>query len=262
MKKLLFLLFSAFFLNAAAGEDLFLRALKGKKSSGGNTYIVIGARGGPMATWFFNKNVIDDDGIQQKFSGGAYGGGMLGLHLTEMVAINGEFLFASYNRKWASGIDTLSWTSRTNLKYMEIPVLLHLDFEGFKYLELGIKFGILNSAKESFDSDYLSYSNEDVKKYFSGNSKALVFGWGTGLFGSGGLLLSTGVRLTYGLDDIISDEGGRGDEYYPMADPTKPKSYQKTNLITAAFHLSLDFDLGWVVKSSCGRNYKFTLFQH
>lgn len=245
-----------------AGEDLFTKTLKGKKSSGGETYIVIGARGGPQATWLFNKNMIDDDAIKYKFSGGGYGGIMLGLHLTEMFAINGECLFAGYSRKIASNIDSLDWSSTEKLSYLEFPVLLHLDFEGFKYLELGVKFGNLKGAKVAYDPDPANVSSNDMKKYYSKGNTALVFGWGTGLWGSGGLLFSTGIRLTYGLDDIISDEGGRGDQYVTLADPANPKSYQKTNIITAAFHFSLDFDLGWVVKSSCGRNYKFTLFKH
>lgn len=260
MKKFLFISLIISSLSVAAGEDIFSRSLKGHSSSGG-TYIVIGARGGPQATWLFNKNMIDDDAIKYKFSGGGYGGLMLGLHLTEMVAINGECLISSYSRKIASNIDTISWTSKVNLTYLEFPVLLHLDFEGFKYMELGVKFGNLKSARVTIDPDPTGFSG-DRKQDYSKSNTALVFGWGTGLWGSGGLLLSTGVRITYGLGDIISDEGGRGDQYVTITDPSNPKSYQKTNIITAAFHLSLDFDLGWMMKSSCGRNYKFVLFQH
>jgi hypothetical protein len=91
-------------------------------------------------------------------------------------------------------------------------------------------------------------------------NKAIVFGWGTAIWGNGGLLTSLGIRLTYGLDDIISEAGGRGMDYY-MSDGTK-KSYQKTNTATVSLHMNIDFDLGWFMSSSCGRTHKFVLFNH
>ena len=233
--------------------------LLGKK--GGQQWIVLGARANVANTWLLNKNVMNDSRYKYKPSVGGCGGIMLGLHLTEVFAIEGECLFSAYSQRMASG-DTLKWTSKTNLAYIDIPVMLRFDFENFKYLELGIKFGILNSAKYTYNNEdfpAFNQSNVDIKKSYDKNT-SLVFGWGTGIWGDGGLLISLGVRLGYGLSDIISTDGGRGNDYI-LGDGTK-KSYTKTNTATAALHLNIDFDLGWFMSSSCGRSHKFVLFGH
>jgi len=38
------------------------------------------------------------------------------------------------------------------------------------------------------------------------------------LLGDGGGLLDLGIRLTYGLSDIISIPGGRAQDYYALSD--------------------------------------------
>jgi hypothetical protein len=256
MKKALIILFAA-----ALALPVFATNPKYLRKKGSQQWIVLGARANVANTWLLNKNMMNDKSLKYKPSFGGSGGIMLGLHLTEVFAIEGECLYSVYNQKLASN-DSISWTSKTSLAYIEIPVMLRFDFENFKYLELGVKFGILNSAKYSAsfpDFPQGDVTNEDVKKAYDKNT-SIVFGWGTGVWGNGGLLISMGVRLGYGISDIISDEGGRGDDYY-LGDGTK-KSYQKTNTASAALHLNIDFDLGWFVSSNCGRNHKFVLFGH
>ena len=236
-----------------------------RKKGGGQQWIIIGARAGFSNTWLMSKNVMNDNGIKYKPSFGGGGGIMLGFHYSEWGAIEVEGLYSIYNQKFASGIDSLDWTSKTNLNYIEIPILLHFDLNNFKYLELGVKLGSLNSAKASFDYpkfSTLSYSNKDVKPNYEKSNMAVVFGWGTGLWGNGGLLINLGIRLSYGMADIVSDLGGKGDDYHPMSDLTKTQSYTKTNTATISLHMNMDFDLGWFVTSSCKRNHKFVLFGH
>lgn len=227
-------------------------------------WITVGARGTFNSTWLMNKNMMHDKGLKYQPSFGGSGGIMLGFHLSTIVAINVEGLYSQYNQKMKSAIDSLKWSSKTTLNYLEFPVLLHFDFENFKYLEFGVRFGILNSAKYNATFDDFPAGNEtnkDVKKNYESNTTGIVFGWGGGIWGNGGLLISGGIRLTYGLSDIVSDEGGKGDDYYTLKD-FKKESYTKTSTATIGFHLNADFDLGWMVKSSCGRTHKFVLFSH
>ena len=101
------------------------------------------------------------------------------------------------------------------------------------------------------------------KNNFEKSNLALVFGWGGAMWGDGGGLVNLGIRLTYGLSDIISIAGGKRQDYYAFSDgiTATPKSYKPTNTATIGFHLTYDFDLGWWLHDSCKRKYKFFLFK-
>jgi hypothetical protein len=198
--------------------------------------------------------------LKPSFGGG--GGIMLGIHLSEVVAIEPECVYQIINQKYASKVDSNAWTSKKSLGYLEFPILLRFDFESFKYLELGVKFSTLKSATDSYDYGSLGSGTvpNDINNYSKPNT-SLIFGWGTGLWGNGGLMINFGIRATYGLSDIISDLGGKGLNYHP-SDGSAQTTYQKTNTATIGFHFNIDFDLGWFMSSSCGRSHKFVLFQH
>lgn len=235
-----------------------LNSFAGKQDIGGQ-YFIVGARGTFNSTWLYNKNQFNDKGIKYKPSWGGSGGIMFGLHYIRWGSVNVEALYSSFSQKLSSGIDTIAWTSRTNLAYWEFPVLLHFDYnnEKFKYIEAGIKFSSMYSA-----SVQPALPNYDIKKNFEKQNISAVFGWGAAFIGQGGMLINLGIRLTYGLSDIITNAGGKGKDYLPLADGmnAQPKPYTPTNIATIGFHLSIDYDLGWFLYSGCHRKYKFFLF--
>jgi hypothetical protein len=264
MKKTARFLSAIIFFFSVVAPAYATRAIAHKHKKGSQQWIVIGARGTFNNTWLLNSNLMNDKGSKYKASFGGGGGIMLGIHLSEVVAIEVEAGYGLINQKVASNIDSLPWKSRTSLGYLEFPILLHFDFQNFKYLEIGVKIGSLNSAKLDYSNDKysaLNVSGEDVKKDYAAGNTSLVFGWGTGLWGNGGLLVNFGIRATYGFSDIISDVGGKGADYYP-SDGSAKTGYKPTNTATIGFHLSMDFDLGWFMTSSCGRSHKFVLFGH
>ena len=231
-----------------------------------NQWLVVGARGTVNSTWLYNANQWNDKGIKYKPSWGGSGGIMLGFHYMSWGAINVEALYSTFNQKMSSGIDSIKWTGERKLTYLEFPILARFDFKSYKYLEAGVKISSLLSAQGSYNSTanpLLNYSDKDVKSNFQKSNLSLVFGWGGAIWGTGGLMIHGGFRFTYGLSDIVSSDGGRGDAYHPLSDATaQPKSYAKTNTASIGFHISLDYDLGWFMSNSCNRKYKFFLFEH
>lgn len=227
-----------------------------------NQWVVVGVRGAFNSTWLLNQNQLNDKGLKYKASWGGSGGVMLGVHYTQWGALHVEGLYSILSQKIASNIDSAKWGSRTDLTYYEFPILLHFVPKEFKYIEAGIKISTLANAKGT--SSLLNYSNKDVKNDFEKSNLSLIFGWGNALWGDGGGLVNLGIRLTYGLSDIISAAGGRGKDYYALSDgiTATPKVYKPTNTATIGFHLTYDFDLGWWVQESCHRKYKFSLFKH
>lgn len=186
---------------------------------------------------------------------------MVGAHYAQWGAIFVEGLYSTLSQKTASNIDSMKWTGRTDLAYYELPILLHFVPKDFKYIEAGIKISTLANAHGTYNSSLISYSGQDMKSNFEKTNFSLVLGWGNSLWGDGGGLLDLGIRLTYGLSDIISTGGGRDMKYKSYSDGTL-KSYNLTNTATIGLHLSYDFDMGWWFHDTCKRKYKFFLFEH
>lgn len=227
-----------------------------------NQWVVVGARGGFNSTWLLNQNQLNDKGLKYKASWGGYGGIMVGAHYSQWGAVHIEALYSTISQKQSGTIDSMKWSGRTDLTYYEFPVLLRFIPKEFKYIEAGIKYSILANAKGS--STLPNYSATNFQNNFEKSDLALVLGWGGSMWGDGGGLLDLGIRVTYGLSDIVSNAGGKGKDYYPLADGTsaKPKPYTSTNTATIGFHLTYDFDMGWWFHDTCKRKYKFFMFEH
>lgn len=251
MKKILLLFFSFLFSLSCFAQSHQI-----------NRWVVVGVRGSFNSTWLLNQNQLNDKGIKYKTSWGGSGGVMIGAHYSQWGAVFVEGLYSAHSQKISSAIDSIDWSARTDLTYYELPVLLRFEPSEFKYIEAGIKFSTLANAKGT--SSLLNYSNQNIKNSFDKSNLALVFGWGGAIWGDGGGLVNLGLRFTYGLSDIISKSGGRGNDYYALSDgiAATPKSYKPTNTATVGFHLTYDFDMGWWLHDSCKRKYKFFLFKH
>ena len=230
----------------------------------GNQWVITGVRATFNSTWLSNQNELNDKGLKYKPAWGYSGGLMLGVHYAAWGAICVEGLYSTLSQKQASAIDTFKWSGRTDLTYYEFPVLLHFVPKEYKYIEAGIKISNMAKAQSSYESSLISYADMDVKNSFEKSNLSLVLGWGGPIWGDGGGLVNLGIRLTYGLSDIISTSGGKGTDYYSLNDgiTANPKSYTPTNTATIGFHLTYDIDLGWWLHDSCKRKYKFFLFSH
>ena len=228
-----------------------------------NQWVVIGARGTFNSTWLLNQNQLSDKGLKYKASWGGSGGIMVGVHYSQWGAVYIEGLYSILSQKQTSAIDSMKWNSRTDLAYYEFPILLHFVHKEFKYIEAGIKISTLADAKGSYSSSLGNFSG-DAKSSFEKSNMSLVLGWGGSLWGDGGGLLDLGIRLTYGLSDIVSGTGGKGTDYYSFSEGITaiPKPYKPTNTATIGLHLTYDFDMGWWFHDTCKRKYKFFLFKH
>ncbi len=236
-------------------------------AGGSSMWLTIGARGTFNAPFLINSNEYNDKGIKHNVAFGGSGGAMLGFHFSDVGSINFEALYTTYSRKLKSGIDSVNWTHSTNMAYLQFPILLRAEWN-FKYVEAGVALASLSSATQSYKNEKapaLDYSGKDAKDQYIKPNTSIIFGWGTNLMGSGGSMLSLGIRLSYGLTDIVSDLGGKGKIYKPSdgdGTPATDKAYKGTNTATVGIHLSWDFDLGYFASSSCGRKHAFKLFGH
>lgn len=232
------------------------------KKGENNQWVILGLRATANSTWLYNQNQFNDKGIRYQASWGWSGGAMLGLHYTSWGAICVEGLYSTIAQKQKSGIDSIPWSSRRDLSYLELPVLLHFVPKEFSYIEVGVKLATLKKATGTYSSPDLNFSKQNAMGDFEASNTSIVFGWGNALWGDGGGLVTMGIRLTYGITDLVA--AGRGNNYYALQDGQEAaaKSYKSTNSATIGFHFTYDFDMGWFMYNDCKRKYKFFLFKH
>ncbi len=241
---------------------------KGKKKQ--EQWLDFGLRLGPNATALFNSISYFDKGMKQSFPFGYNGGAKLGYNFSDAFAFTGECHYAAFSQKVTS--KPADWNYKVSMSFMEIPALFRVrNPKKWKYFEFGVKYSKVLDAKSSFSSGSLytaeSYNGLNFKDKVKQESFAAVIGWGTDLFGTKGMSISSGFRIAYGFTDMTNESKANGQNFpYPLfkgdLNNTKQTSYSPTNMVTIGFVINIDYDLGSFISSSCGRNHKFVLFKH
>jgi hypothetical protein len=229
------------------------------KSSHAQKWIDIGAKGMFNSTWILNSNINNDKYAAYDMSFGYGGGGKIGFNFNERNEVTLDILYSTINQKYHSDGVLNKWSRELNLAYLDLPLLYKSNKEG-TYIEIGPQFSFLMSAKEKFGFEnkdaLLDYERNPADQYYEKKNIAAVFGFGSYLFGSENMYVVLGMRVTYGFLDIVSDEGGKGKEYSPITTPdnsNKTSSYRGTNNLTGGFLLEINYDLGYLVSSKCGK---------
>lgn len=193
----------------------------------------IGAGFGYYSTWLVNKNV-SDQGDDLDFA--ATFAGQFGLnaqyYFKDNLGLNFGLLYSGHNQKYTGeesfGGTTISYEFKTKMKYLDIPVLLRMG-GGAKgaYFEFGPQFGFLMSAKDeaSVSGGGMTFdtSDVDVKSTLKSSNIALILGFGVDIDASENVIITTGLRLGYGLGDVTTeyaDEAAFNAETENMALPT------------------------------------------
>lgn len=114
---------------------------------------------------------------------GAYGEFGLG-----GFALQPEFLFSTKGAKLEFPL--LGVSGKTNLTYIEIPILLKKSFAKVLNVHLGPQFGFLVAAK--------NLEGDDIKEQFKETDLSAIFGVGVDLPGG----LGAGARYALGLSNI------------------------------------------------------------
>lgn len=228
-------------------------------SSYAQKWVDIGAKGMYNSTWILNANINNDKYAAYDLSFGYGFGGKLGFNFNEKAEITLDVLYSTINQKYMSSGINNKWTREVNLAYLDFPLLFKSNKEG-TFIEIGPQFSVLMSAKEKFGFEtkdaLLDYNHNPAEQYFEKKNIAAVFGFGSYLFGTENMYVVFGMRVTYGFLDIISKEGGKGQDYHPITPDKsdKPSNYRGTNNLTGGFTLEINYDLGYLVSTKCGKH--------
>jgi hypothetical protein len=213
-------------------------------------WVDIGAKGAFNSTWLLNSNFSGDRNSGYDFSFGYAAGGKIGFNFNEVSEITLDVLYSNAEQKYFSTGLATRWTRRVTLQYLDFPLLYRNTKEG-SYIEIGPQYSLLMGASDENSS---TGTMSGAKERFSEDNLSAVFGFGSYIAGTENLYLTLGMRFVYGFKDVISDKGGRGEEYrYLDPSSTKTAAYKSTNLLYGGFVLELNYDLGYLVSSRCGK---------
>lgn len=138
----------------------------------------------------------DVDGNKMKL--GIHLGGFADVTLSEQFSFHPELVFSSQGAKSDWEFEGMSGTAKTNLTYLNLPLLAQYNHESGFFAQTGPQLGFLLSAKSKADGH-----KEDVKDGF----KTIDFAWA---FGAGYLTKSNigfNARFNLGLSNIAKESG-------------------------------------------------------
>lgn len=142
---------------------------------------------------------VSGDVDNTKMKTGLNVGAFAKIGLTETFSLQPELVFSAQGTKMKYSEEGISYDVKTNLSYVNVPVLLQYNTVSGFFAETGPQFGFLVSAKAKSEGH-----KEDVKDSF----KSLDLGWA---FGAGFLTKSNvgvNARFNLGLGNIADRTDG------------------------------------------------------
>jgi hypothetical protein len=214
-----------------ATSNLFAQK-KGGSNSGAS--ISVGAMGIGKNTWLFNKNVLDDKNSSQEMeaSFGSSFGLNMSIYFTENVGIGLDVLYATHSQKFNGITDDITKTpyrSKFRLSSLDIPLYLRLSTNGGAFFELGSYFSVITNAQYTSDTEGIYQaiipSSYDAKTNTTAFNIAPLLGFGIDINLTDYLILTPGLRFSYGLSNLQGVDGrGNPIENYPAPEKTNSLS--------------------------------------
>jgi hypothetical protein len=155
-----------------------------------NAQVKFGAKAG------LNLANITGDIEGTKMKAGFNAGAFAKISLTEALSLQPELVFSTQGAKMEFEMEGVRYDVKTNLSYLNIPVLFQYNTTNGFFAETGPQLGFLMSAKAKSEGE-----KEDVKDSF----KSIDFGWALGA----GFLTKSNVgfnaRFNLGLGNIADN---------------------------------------------------------
>ncbi len=226
-------------------------AVKAQKNLTWYDIALTGSGGGSMLT---SKNMFKDTKTVSSSPAFCYGfGGKFGINFTECheLAFNAEYY--SRNQKYGVTLDSTKFDKSLSLKGLDLALLYrYRGPESSGYVEIGPQLSLIRSASQTVDGNETDVAGQFQPNYFSG-----VLGFGSNIIVANAFTWTAGLRFTTCLTDMISPDGGRGENIsYPLNDIGSSKdfgSYTAFKTTTIVLHTEFTFDLGYFVKAKCKR---------
>ncbi|PCJ81357.1 MAG: hypothetical protein COA57_14300 [Flavobacteriales bacterium] len=213
-------------------------------------WIDVGVKGSYNPSVIFNLNILNDKAYDYKYSAGYSFGGKLGFNFNAEHQITVDGLYSKFNQ--FMDINTTSITNHLSYNSFDIALFYRKNDLGGGYVEIGPQYSMISNAALNGDgvSDKLEKANY-----------AVMLGFGQYIGGNDKIGFSFGFRFGYVINDIIN-ASSRTENGSPVYLPIKNNKfeYAPSNPIYAHVMLEVNWDLGYLVSSQCGKKTRFILF--
>lgn len=208
-------------------------------------WLELGGKAGFGLTGFFNDNLINDAQHNFELNTAFSFGGVLGLNFGDFHGVNLEALSIT-NQQSFEFLD-LGDRTRIGVEWKAIDVFLMYRFysQGGAFFELGPKYTSVRSVEQAEGMKRFRVDDLYETEYFSAAA-----GFGGFLAGSDVFTLKLNIRFEYALQDFVSAQGvneGYPAYYQPF------DAYTETRPFRASIGIEINFGLGGIAQSACGR---------
>jgi len=219
----------------------------------------IGVKFGYGLGLMVNRNVFDDVSYSHELDGSYNFGGKAAINIGDHTSITFDAMLSQMTQKFNYSIAGGPTTNRNEIVWnnLDLYLLFRSNRQG-AYLEIGPMMSRVRKITQT-DTVHGSFGDaDDVSSFYLDRYFSAVLGGGSYMYGEGKFTTMLGMRLHYGLQDLISQEGQdyRGPHAFP--NPSRNESdiydsYSPTNPIFVEFILELNFGLGYFAKAACSK---------
>ncbi len=220
-------------------------------SSFSQTWFDLGLKGGAGTSILMNQNILEDMDYNHRISPAYCFGAKIGFNLSENHEVTFDIMYNEFNQHFLyNTYDSLNNSSpllKSKLSYHSLSYLLLYRFnkEG-RYSEIGASIeSILKCSIQDDNSSNLQITKNDFTK----SNPAIVAGFGAYLLGSDNFGITTGLRISYGLSDLISESG----KNIQLPNFKSYPNYTASHPLSIVFIIEANFDFAYVSKAQCNR---------
>lgn len=212
----------------------------------------VGLIGQVRSTWLVNQNVSDVAGeMDYKTSWGSSAGVRVQYFGAGSLGAGFEVNYATIRQDYDGNVFGSPYSSSNKLTCIDIPVYGRVGSSEGGYFELGCQFSLINGATYEVDNAAIAALATDASSSFSENYIAPFLGFGGAInLWQNQLMISTGLRLSYGVTDVVGNDGLGQDltEDHPFTynnalNPNSYSDYKATHPIYAAFLLGVVYSI-------------------
>ena len=217
-----------------------------------------GIKGGIGSGYLINKTLSKDQRLSVNQGVNNFMGGKIGLNWGSIHSLTLDGSFANNQYSFLqSGISTSKESFKYSINYSTLTfATLYRNTKGSQYVEIGPEFSVFKKG-EIIDELELILS-ESAQKVLNKNLASAVFGFGGYIFGNDNLSLSMGMRIHYTFSNLTSRNYSSSN--YPLTNYTDIISNARTHPIAIQFLFELNYSLGQIAKSTCGKRTAFISF--
>jgi len=262
----------------------FFTTLNVQAQSGNGLGVEFGFRGAAVSSWLFNTNVSNQGNSQNYAAAFSYNYGVdFAFDFSSRCAIEADVLVGTMTQAYSgkfqddglyysepqtssalgySYINGESYTAKSVLNMVGIPILFRFGSGNGAYVEIGPEYDIVNGA--NYSANFTGQSafspasvNYDTKQQYAPSSIQGVLGFGDDFqIGNSGVNIITNLRFSYAFTDLKGTDGmgqslnqnynGGSNVLYTsyLGQPAYYSSYKPTHMATASFNIGVYYFFG------------------